>query len=104
MNNSINPYTIYWFSLIPVKGVATIADQKIIKCSKFGLTKGSKEVCVHSPNKEKAIAKLNSLAGKLSKQYRVYLYTDKQFGMRTYNSDVTAILTAKQKEESFLIN
>jgi len=104
MNNSINPYTIYWFSLIPLKGVAPLSDQKIIKGSKFGLTKGSKEVCVHSPNKERAIAKLNSLAGKLSKQYRAYLYTDKQFGMRTYNSDVTAILTTKQKEESFLIN
>ena len=101
--NKLNPYTIYWFTLIPVNGIVPLSDQKIITGSKFFTSKGAKMISVHSPNKEAAIFKINALFGKLSKKYRVYLYTDKQYGMRNYNSELITILTEKQKNESFII-
>lgn len=100
----LNPYTITWFTLIPLKGVVTIRDQmKADYLSKWHSRKGIRELNVHNANKEKALTKLATLKGKLSKPYRVYVYTDKQFGRRKEMSNVIDILTTKQKEDSFIL-
>jgi len=37
------------------------------------------------------------------KKYRVYIYTDKQFGLRRQEQPLTEILTKKQLADSFII-
>lgn len=102
--NALNPYKITWFTLIPLKGVVTLRDQvKVDSLNKWYSRKGRLQIDVPSYNKQKALDKLDALKGKLSKPYRVYVYTDKQFGMRKGMSNVIDVLTTKQKEESFIL-
>lgn len=112
---TLSAYKIVWLALIPVKGSATKEDAK--KASKkvsnynsyFSVSK--KAIYTHQPNKEAALKKLKMLKGSLSKQYKAYIFTDKQFGMSSKdNPDIVLMdnglgvkLTTLQKNESVLI-
>jgi len=98
----MNPYIITWVTLIPVRGIVTKKDAQIISGLRPVFPK-LPEISFHNATKEKAIEKINSLRGKLSKKYIGVIYTDKQFGMRKFGQPVGTILTSKQKAESFEI-
>ncbi len=110
-NYLLNPYTIYWIALIPLKGVATKKDaetaSKIVSNSKSYFSSSKQSIYTHLPNKEKGNQIIKLLKNKLSKTYKVYLFTDKQFGMASkdgnlkINSTGNLIpLTSKQLKEA----
>lgn len=98
----LTPYTIIWFTMIPLKGIVTKKDAKIIGGMR-GIFGRLTEISQHNATKELAISRLEALKGKLGKPYQVFMYTDKQFGMRHHDQPVTSILTSKQAGESYII-
>lgn len=102
--NRLNPYTITWFTMLPIKGIVTKRDAKLIGGIRIGSSRGMAEISQHNANKDLAMGRIEKPRGKLGKTYQVYVYTDKQFGMRKYGEPVTYILTSKQAAESFIIH
>lgn len=103
--SNLNPYTIIWTILIPTKGIARKSDEKQ---TDFNRMMSNSCLIAHSPNKEKALQRVNSLKGKLAKKYEVLFITDKQFGLiqldyinNTHN--IMDIATSKQIKEIFKI-
>ena len=75
-------YRIYWIVIIPQKGIITQKDAAIFSkysgitmsnCKQYGFV-------IARPSKEKQLAILESVKGKLSKHYDCYIITDVQFG------------------------
>jgi len=98
----LNPYRIYWFTMIPLKGIVTKKDARIISGMRNSFSRDS-EISVHNGSKEKALQRIEALKGKLSKPYSCVLYTDKQFGMRDMRKPVSSVLTTKQLSELQII-
>lgn len=111
---TLNPYTIHWLALVPLKGVATKADGKIASKlvsnynSYFSVSKFS--IFTHQPNKEAAIEKILKIKGKLSKKYKAYIFTDKQFGLASKDGNLNIIgngnlitLTKKQIDDAIIV-
>lgn len=93
-------YQIFWVILSPMNGVVTLHDQKA-----FGAVlthRGTKRFERHFPNRESALAWLDSFDKKLDKQYTATLCTDAQFALQQYpNYEIP--FTSKQKAESKVI-
>lgn len=100
---ALNPYIIHWATLIPAKGTVTKHDAILIDpLQRWHHLRGRKEISIHGATKESVLTKIKNIKG-LEKRYKVYVYTDKQFGMRCPDCSVESILTTKQKTESFEI-
>lgn len=99
--NELNAYQITWAIFIPTKGKITKRDAKLI--NDFNYRDEVKEVSRHFAIKDKAVAFINNLSGKLSKPYTVTLITDKQFGMCNYKQTLLSVATTQQLAESILI-
>lgn len=105
----LNPYKVTFAVLKPVKGPATKADQ--VK-SGFMRDLTNQFLSMHAPDLVSAKKKVNSLKGKLSKDYEVFFITDKQFGnikivykngKMTYSKSYVDVATTKQLSEKFLL-
>lgn len=96
-----NPYQIVWAILTPKKGVARKEDRKT---SGEILLLGShhKFIPIHAPNIDRLNAKLESLIGKLVKEYEVLIITDKQFGLAE-KCDFYSVATTKQLSKTYTI-
>lgn len=96
----LNPYRITWLAFVPKTGknVVTLKDQILIKRGKSFLRRGAEVIFQHYASPEKANEVINRLAGHLSKEYSVYEFTDKQYGMLKFGQDFREVLTTKQKE------
>lgn len=75
-------YQIFWVAVFPQKGIITKKDADIIsKVAGCQMSNnGHYGFVIASPSKEKQLAVLESVKGKLSKNYDCYIITDKQFG------------------------
>jgi hypothetical protein len=104
---TLSAYTITWAVIDACKGKNSKRDLNIMFRCGLATISGShflgKPFMCHFPTKESAIEKLSKVTG-LNKKYNVLLITDKQFGMSSFNSDITAVATNKQLSESFTIN
>ena len=112
-------YQIFWVVAFPQKGIITKKDADII--SKVSgcqiLNEGQYGFVIASPSKEKQLAVLESVKGKLSKNYDCYIITDKQFGkcrLRSerivtsggnvkFNNSIEMCITSKQRAEMVTI-
>lgn len=109
--NAFNPYKIYWMALVPVKGKTTKTDLKKLNKIVGKMYFSNVNVCFtsHFPNKEKAIAALKLIKKADVKQYKAYLFTDKQFGMADKNGNIpispshSVKLTEKQLKSVVII-
>ena len=97
----LNPYKILWTAFVPEFGVVTVKDQQ-----KLGgiRDRGAKVYFRHHGSESILNARLERIVGKLGKPYKVYIFTDKQFGMIKESELFLDVLTEKQKEEAFYIN
>jgi len=103
---TLNPYVITCAVISAEKGRNTKRDLNIMYRCGLPTISGShfqgKPFVCHFPSKGNAIERLSKVSG-LNKSYNVILITDKQFGMSSYNADITAVATTKQLNESFKI-
>lgn len=95
-------YQIFWIEVVATEGKISMADAK-----KAGLTEIQGEGFRDFPNKEAAEEYVNTMAKmSLKKEYRVYIITDKQFGLSVINHKRHTIMiekTSKQIENSVII-
>ncbi len=98
-----NAYTITWAVITPLKGKFIKKNLNELSKKIFSITKYkmANEAICHFSSKEQAIEKLSNVSA--SKQFKVTLITDKQFGMTKWNEPLLANATQKQIEESFII-
>lgn len=110
----MNKYSIFWIALVPLKGKSTKSDSQIVGKileRPYSVTNSGKSIFTFLPSTELATKAINSLKGKLSKQYKAYKFTDAQFGLQTLeNKDITLLddgrgvkLTELQKKESIIV-
>lgn len=113
---TLNAYNIIWIALVPKQGKPTIADNKAIS-KKLGykaisyFSNAGKALLAHTPSKERAKEIIKIIKGSLSKEYKVYMFTDKQFGLSSkedknldlYTNGLGVKLTSLQISESFYI-
>ena len=103
---TLSAYTITWAVITACKGKNTKRDLNIMHRAGLLISgshfQGNPFMC-HFATKESAIEKISKISG-LYKPYNVILITDKQFGMSSFNGDITAVATTKQLKESFKIN
>lgn len=102
---TLNPYKITWLAFVPASGrnVVTLRDQQMINRSKCFMRKGEAVIFEHFASTSKASEAINRLAGKLSKKYKVYQFTDKQFSMLKFGQDFSEVLTTKQMHDACVI-
>lgn len=103
----ISPYHVWWTFLVPVRGKATIKDRDIRDV--HGLSRMGKILFFFSKDKMAAHEKIKKMQGKLSKTFKVYGCSDKQFGLSdrsrgTEDNPFGIKFTEKQIAESFLIS
>ena len=105
--------------VFPQKGIITKKDADIISkvAGRQIINNGQHGFMFASPSKEKQLAALESVKGKLSKNYYCYIITDKQFGKCRITSDrvvtsggnikfnksIEVFITAKQRAEMVII-
>lgn len=100
-----SPYKIKHAILTPVKGIVTKKDDGIVngRFNKWTLRDRSKDkLHIWGWNETSLQAKIEQLKGRFSKEYKVIIITDKQFGMMK-NFDFMAVATEKQKSQIMLI-
>lgn len=103
-NNVLNTYLIKWAILVPVTGKATKKDENIVYKLAFGHRNiSSNEIYFHAASQDKMAEKISCLKGKLSKEYRVTIITDKQLGMAKVVEGFISVATHKQMQDSFLL-
>ena len=75
-------YKIFWVAVFPQKGIVTKKDAQVFeKFAKLGFINHTQFGFLFARNdKEKQLAVLESVKGKLSKRYDCYIITDVQFG------------------------
>jgi hypothetical protein len=102
----LSKYKIYWATLIPSFGSVTKRDaHRIDVMTKYREFRSKPEISIHGASKESVLKKIKAIENRgLFKAYKVFLYTDAQFGKWKLEEPLSAILTTKQKEESFTIN
>lgn len=113
--NTLSPYIVHWFALIPQKGAVTSKDRLTVskllyghKSYKFG---NNKAIYDHARDQKAAVEKVLKLKGQLSKKYLGYIFTDKQFGLMSKTKpDIVLMpdgmgvhLTNYQKEHIILV-
>lgn len=109
-NNNLSAYIITWAILVPEKGIVAKKDQRII--SGISMRPKPNACSLHYATKNRAIEGVAKLKGRLSKEYRVYLVTDKQMGMMHPGQDGLLMstlghrlkITEKQIQDSFIIH
>jgi len=113
---TLNAYEITWIALVPVFGKPTKRDNNAIskvlgyKSINYFSDLG-KALATFKPNKEAAKNIIPIIKGSLSKEYKVYMFTDKQFGLASKeNADIQLwsdgrgiALTSFQKKEAYII-
>ena len=101
-NIKLNPYRIYWAIFVPERGIVTKVDS-----ARIGAYHHPKQkvTCMHYTSKEAAIQSVSALS--LSKKYRVFFITDKQFSMVQNGglcaADYEAVATTMQRENAIYI-
>lgn len=91
-----SPYIIQWVEFRPVTGKASKADMNKLKVFTF-----KQNGYQHFPNREKALAFLQSMAGiKLQNRYECRIFSDKQWELK--KGDVVPF-TTKQLNEVFYL-
>lgn len=98
-----NKYKIFWAFFEPLRGVVTLKDQRKIEGNRYTTSwRGEPTYCKHFPNKQKAVEFIEKLKGRLSKEYRVTLCTDAQFGLKKEGEKLPPF-TKKQLNEQIII-
>jgi hypothetical protein len=100
-----SPYRIKHAILTPVKGIVTKKDDGIVNghFNKWTLRDRSKDrLHLWGANEASLREKIEQLKGHFSKEYKMLIITDKQFGM-IKNFDFMAVATKKQKAEITVI-
>ena len=98
-----SPYKIYWAEFIPTTGKYVTKQDIAALGHKSYVGIHNKTWRKHFPSKEKAIAFITNFNGKLSKRYKVLLFTDKQFGMAKQETGYAIPYTQKQLNEPYYI-
>lgn len=104
----LSPYRVYWVEFRAIKGIVTKRDEKILR--KFAINslwRSAKCIYEHFGSKDAALDYLRTKDfSKLSKNYEVRVFTDKQFSMGKYDMDKKRHIipfTSKQEKEMFVI-
>ncbi len=101
MYNSIKKVT--WIEFFPVTGkIVPMIDRKILGDTLL-LAGRYKTYRKNFPSKEAALNYLNTIRGKLSKNYKCLLSTDKQFGMASEEDGYSIPYTKKQLQEAYYV-
>lgn len=104
-NVTLSSYKIYWAEFTPVIG-------KYITKNDIAIIQGYTDRYIgryntnyrkHFASKEQAQEFINNFDKKLSKRYKVRLFTDKQFGMAKPENGYAIPYTKKQLEEVYYI-
>jgi hypothetical protein len=98
----LSAYKIYWAEFIPTTGrVVTKRDQKALGAR---LTHMNMET-YRKPfsSKQEAIEFLANFSGKLSKRYKVMLFSDKQMSMAKQENGYRIPYTDKQMKEVYYV-
>lgn len=104
INIPLNPYIIKWAILVPVTGKATKKDENIVYKIGMGFrNQKTNEIYFVAANKDAMSTKLARLKGKLTKEYRVTIITDKQLGLVKSEEGFLSVATDLQKANSFII-
>ena len=101
--SELNAYKIHHATFVPVKGFVTKNDWKSITGMQCVYAK-QKECGIHGPSELSVMDKVAKISMRgLGKPYTVYIYTDKQFGMRKFKDSVQKVLTSKQLLEAVTV-
>ncbi len=103
MNNQLNPYTVTWAVITPTRGKFFKKNLNEISKTIFSIGKmvGQNEAIAHFPTRDRAIELLNKVSA--SKQFKVVLITDKQFGQSNWKESKLNVATEKQLNDYFII-
>lgn len=98
----LSAYKIYWAEFFPTTGrVVTKQDQKVLGAR---LTHMNMETYrKHFASKHDAIEFLTNFSGKLSKRYKVMLFSDKQMSMAKQENGYRIPYTDEQKKEVYYV-
>lgn len=104
-NITLSAYKIYWAEFTPVTG-------KFVTKKDIAAIKGFSDRYIgryntyyrhHFASKERALEFIKNFDKKLSKRYKVRLFTDKQFGMAKQENGYAIPYTKKQLAEVYYI-
>lgn len=99
----LNKYRIFWAFFEPLKGVVTLKDQRKIEGNRYTTSwRGERVYCKFFPNRQKAVEAIEKIKGRLSKEYKVTLCTDAQFGLKKEGEKLPKF-TQKQMNEQVII-
>ena len=98
-----SPYKIWWAEFIPTTGRYVTKKDIAALGHKSYVGIRNKTWRKHFASKERAVAFLTNFNGKLSKRYKVLLFTDKQFGMAKQENGYAIPYTKKQLSEPYFI-
>lgn len=102
-NVTLSPYQVLWLEFIPVKGIVTKHDQKLLGSPRI-VGKSPKTFRKPVGTREAGLAFIESLGCKqLDKHYTCRFFTDKQFGMAKESEGYAIHYTQKQIAESIEI-
>ena len=98
----LSPYQITWAEFIPESGVVTAHDQKLF--GSISVHPNMKNYRKSFPTRDAAVTYLKHFAKDIDKQYTVFLFTDKQFGLAKEENNYAIPYTQAQLNDKYFVH